>query len=68
MNINTDELFPDGLSNKTASVISELLNDIAMQWDSAYYLQIRDYQKQLEADLYEYDPQQPWIRKLKNKD
>jgi len=65
MTINLDTLFPHGVSNETASAISDLLNDIAYQWDSAYYFQISRYQKRCKADVSDVDPKQPWHKKQK---
>jgi hypothetical protein len=64
MIIDLDSLFPEGLSDETVSAVAELLNDLALQWESRYFHRIRGYQARLQTDLF--DPDQPWRRKTDN--
>jgi hypothetical protein len=64
MNIDLETLFPEGLSDETVSAIAELLNDLAMQWESRYFHRIRGYQAKQQTDLF--DPEQPWRRKTQD--
>ena len=64
MIIDLDTLFPEGLSDETVSAIAELLNDLAMQWESRYFHRIRAYQARQQIDLFE--PDQPWRRKAQD--
>jgi hypothetical protein len=61
MILDLETLFPDGLSDETVSAVAELLNDLAMQWESRYFHRIRSYQARQQTDLF--DPDQPWLRK-----
>lgn len=61
MNLDLDTLFPDGLSDEAVMAISELLYDLAMQWESHYSQRIRAYHERQQLDLF--DPEQPWRRK-----
>lgn len=58
MIIDLETLFPDGLSNETVSAISDLLYEIAHQWESTYFHRIHRYQAQQQVDLF--GPEQPW--------
>jgi hypothetical protein len=64
MIIDLDTLFPEGLSDETVSAIAELLNDLAMQWESRYFHRIRAYQARQQIDLFE--PDHPWRRKAQD--
>ncbi len=64
MIIDLETLFPDGLTDETVSALSDLLHEIAQQWESAYFHRIRDHRAKHQADLF--DPAQPWQRKTKN--
>jgi hypothetical protein len=64
MNIDLETLFPEGLSDETVSAIAELLNNLAMQWESRYFHRIRGYQAKQQTDLF--DPEQPWRRKTQD--
>lgn len=61
MILDLETLFPDGLSDEAVCAINALLNEIAQQWESAYFHRIRDYYAQQQADLF--DPQQPWQKR-----
>ncbi len=58
MNLDIETRFPDGLSDEAVSAISEILNEMALRWEVRYFAQIRRYQSQRQADLF--DPEQPW--------
>jgi len=62
MNIRFEHLFPEGISDETAQVVSNLLYEIASQWENHFYHQIRQYQKQHEVG--NRDPLQPWRKKV----
>jgi len=52
-----EPVFPDGLSDETASALSELLHQIAAACDSRYYVPLRrHYARQQNC----YDPDAPW--------
>jgi hypothetical protein len=49
-------LFPDGLSDESAAVLSEFLNQLAVACESRYFVQLRRYhQRQMNL----YDPEAP---------
>jgi hypothetical protein len=62
MIIDLDTLFPEGLSDDTVTAVAELLNDLAMQWESRYFHRIRTHHARQQTDLF--DPDQPWRRKI----
>ena len=62
MIIDLDALFPEGLSDETVCAVTEVLNELANQWESRYFHRIRAYQAQQQLDLF--DPEEPWRRKL----
>jgi hypothetical protein len=64
MNLDIETLFPDGLTDETVSAIREVLNEIALQWESYYFDRIRRYHSQHQPDLFE--PEQPWRRKTRD--
>jgi hypothetical protein len=59
MIIDLDTLFPEGLSDETVSAVAELLNNLAMQWESHFFHRIRGYQARQQTDLF--NPDQPWL-------
>ena len=61
MIIDLETLFPNGVSDETVSAISEVLNEIAQQWESAYFHRLRDYYAQQQADLF--DSHLPWQKR-----
>jgi hypothetical protein len=62
MIIDLDTLFPEGLSDETVSTVAEVLNDLAMQWESRYFHRIRTYQARQQLDLF--NAEEPWQRKV----
>lgn len=50
-------LFPDGISDETASVLSEFLYELAAAWENRYLTQLRRYHSR-QRNLY--DPEHPW--------
>ena len=52
-----DPVFPDGLSDKTASALSEFLNQLAAACENRYFVQLRRYHRQ---QMKLYDPDAPW--------
>jgi hypothetical protein len=64
MNLDIETLFPDGLTDETASAISDVLQELTLCWESRYLHQIRRYHDQRQADLF--DPEQPWRRKTRD--
>ena len=49
--------FPDGISDETASALSDFLHYLAAICDSRYFVQIRRHHRH-KIDLY--DPEHPW--------
>jgi hypothetical protein len=58
MTLDLDTLFPEGLTDDTASAISDFLNELAVAWESRYLHQLQRYHAQHQSDLF--DPEQPW--------
>ena len=52
-----DPLFPDGISDETASALSEFLHQVAAACDNRYFVQLRRYHRR-QMNLY--DPDAPW--------
>ena len=52
-----DPLFPDGISDETASALSEFLHQLAAAGESRYFVQLRRYHRR-QMNLY--DPEAPW--------
>ena len=52
-----DPLFPDLLSDESASALSEFLHQIAAACESRYFVQLRRYHRR-QMNLY--DPETPW--------
>jgi hypothetical protein len=52
-----DPVFPDGLSDETASALSEVLHQLAAACESHYFVQLRRYHRR-QMNLY--DPDVPW--------
>lgn len=50
-------IFPDGLSDETASALSEFLHQLATDCDTRYFVQLRRYHRR-QMNLY--DPDAPW--------
>ena len=62
MTLDLDTLFPEGLSDETIVAVAELLNDLAMQWESRYFHRLRSYPARQQANLF--DAEEPWRRKV----
>jgi hypothetical protein len=52
-----EPVFPDRISDETASALSELLHQIAEACDSRYFIQLRRHHAR-QQNLY--DPDAPW--------
>ena len=52
-----DPAFPDGISDETASALSEFLHQLAAACESRYFVQLRRYHRR-QMNLY--DPDAPW--------
>ena len=52
-----EPVFPDDLSDETASVLSEFLHQLAAACESRYFVQLRRYHRR-QMNLY--DPDAPW--------
>jgi hypothetical protein len=46
IDIDSETLFPEGLSDEAISAISDVLAEIAMQWESKHYLQLKRFREQ----------------------
>jgi hypothetical protein len=62
MTLDLDRLFPEGLSDETATAVAELLNELANQWESHYFQRLRAHQANPQVDLF--DAAEPWRRKV----
>ena len=51
---------PKKISDETASVVFDLLNELLYQWDVTYYVQISRFESARQRALY--DPERPWER------
>ena len=61
IDIDTETLFPERLSDEAINAINDVLLEIAMQWESKHYHQLKRYCKGQQVDLF--DPRQPWNRR-----
>ena len=52
-----DPLFPEGLSDESASALSEFLYQLAVECKNRYFVQLRRYHRR-QMNLY--DPDMPW--------
>jgi len=52
-----DPLFPDGLSDESASALSEFLHQLAAACESRYFVQLRRHHLR---PMNLYDPDAPW--------
>ena len=59
--IDTETLFPDGLSDEAINAINAVLLEIAIQWKNKHYHQLNRYYKGQQIDLF--DPREPWNRR-----
>ncbi len=53
-------VFPDKISDKTAALLSEFLNSLAVECDARYFVQLRRYYARKQTV---FDPDHPWITK-----
>ena len=63
IDIDSETLFPEGLSDEVISGISDVLAEIAMQWESKHFHQLKRFREQQQIDFC--DPLKPWCRKNK---
>ena len=61
IDIDIEMLFPEGLSDEAVSAINDVLAEIAMQWESKHYHQLKRFREQQQIDFC--DPLKPWYRK-----
>lgn len=61
IDIDMATLFPEGLSDEAISAVSDVLAEIAMQWESKHYHQLKRFREQQQIDFR--DPLKPWCRK-----
>jgi hypothetical protein len=61
IDIDSETLFPEGLSDEAISAISDVLSEIALQWESKHYHQLKRFHVQQQIDFC--DPLKPWCRK-----
>jgi hypothetical protein len=60
IDIDSEMLFPEGLSDEAVSAINDVLHEIAMQWESKHYHQLKRFHEQQQIDFC--DPLKPWCR------
>jgi c-di-AMP phosphodiesterase-like protein len=60
IDIDSETLFPEGLSDEAISAINHVLAEIAMQWESKHYHQLKRFRQQQQIDFC--DPLKPWRR------
>jgi len=61
LHIDSETLFPEGLSDEAISVINDVLSEIAMQWESKHYHQLKRFHEQQKIDFC--DHLKPWCSK-----
>lgn len=61
IDIDIETLFPEGLSDEAISAISHVLSEMALQWESKHYHQLKRFHEQQQIDFC--DPLKPWRRK-----
>ena len=57
MNLDIENRLPQDLSDEAAFALCELLNQLAMAFESRYYAQLLRYQSAKQSDLF--DPDDP---------
>jgi hypothetical protein len=57
MTSDLEPLFPDNISDETASVVSDFLWRLISAWDGHYFLQLNRYYDSRRRPC---DPDQPW--------
>ena len=60
MKPHRESLFPNDLSDETATVLSEFLHSLTAQCDARYFIQVRRFYASQEVP---FDPLRPWITK-----
>ena len=61
MNTDPDDFFPNGISDESAALLSEILYDLASACESRYLVQLQRHHRAHQDDLF--DPDQPWRRR-----
>ena len=61
IDIDIETLLPEGLSDEAVSAINDVLVEIAMQWESKHYHQLKRFHELQQIDFC--DPLKPWCRK-----
>ena len=56
-NIDSENFFPDNLTDTAAAALSEFLHNLAEACESRYFIQLSRY---YESKRTVYDPEQPW--------
>ena len=57
MNVDLESLFPDGISDEAAKVVSDFLWQLISDWDGRYFLQLSRYHDSRRPPC---DPERPW--------
>lgn len=57
MNIDLDTLFPDGISDEAAAVVSDLLWQLISAWETRFFIPLCRYHDSRRPPC---DPHQPW--------
>ena len=58
MSIDTEPLFPEGITDEMASVLSTFLHDLADACENRYFAQLRRHH---ESQRTLFDPEHPWM-------
>lgn len=58
MKPDIEPLFPNGISDEAAAVLSEFLHSLAGDCDARYFIQLRRYYARQQTL---FDPDHPWI-------
>jgi hypothetical protein len=61
IDIDSETLFPEGLSDEAISAVNDVLYEIVRQWESKHYHQLKRFHEQQQIDFC--DPLKPWRRK-----
>ena len=61
IDIDSETLCPEGLSDQAISAINDVLYEIVMQWESKHYQQLKRFHEQQQIDFC--NPLKPWCRK-----
>jgi hypothetical protein len=57
MIIDIESLFPDGISDEAAAIVSNFLWQLTSDWDRRYFVQLTRYNDSRRPPC---DPEQPW--------